>query len=309
MLTECRPGVKYSGIVLVSDWRESPFRNKPGTFIVLTCQDRSGQMEGKIWESDSRILNLLKEFDVFYIEGSVNEFRGNLELGIEILKPLREDEIDLDQLLPSSPFSAEELEERLGSILSLIETSELRALANQILLDSIHGQAFRKAPAAIKVHQAYRRGLWEHSVAVAEISMSIGRQYPEIDHDVMITGALFHDIGKIFEYGYERVITPTTEGRLLGHIVMGVELLSREIAQISGFPDSLRYKLLHILTSHHGRYEWQSPKRPKCMEAVIVHYADALEAELWQFRQTKKENPEEQWSPYVRSLERVLYLK
>lgn len=117
------------------------------------------------------------------------------------------------------------------------------------------------------------------------------------------------NIGKIYEYGYERSITFTTEGRLLGHIMLGVDLLSRKMAQIPDFPNDLRLKLLHIITSHHGRYEWQSPKRPKCMEAVIIHYADALDAELWQYKHAKQEHPEEQWSPYVRPLERYLFLE
>lgn len=171
------------------------------------------------------------------------------------------------------------------------------------------GKAYRKAPAAIKIHQAYLRGLWEHSLAVAEIAQGIALSYPEINRDLLVAGALLHDIGKIYEYGYERGNTYTTDGRLLGHIVLGIEMLVWAIDGIPGFPGDLRTRLLHIITSHHGRYEWQSPKRPKCMEAVIVHYADALEADLWQFRKAKTENPEEEWSPYIKSLERNVFLK
>ena len=143
---------------------------------------------------------------------------------------------------------------------------------------------------------------------MAEIAGRIGELYPDSDRDLLLTGALLHDLGKIEEYGFEPGVTYTTNGRLLGHIVIGVEILSRAIARIPDFPAELRLKLLHIITSHHGRYEWQSPRRPKCLEAVIVHYADALEADLWQFRRAKAENPGETWSPYLKPLERYVYL-
>ena len=144
---------------------------------------------------------------------------------------------------------------------------------------------------------------------MAEIAASVSAGYPEVNPDLLVAGALLHDLGKIFEYNFQRGFSYTTDGRLLGHIIMGVDYLSREIAEIPDFPADLRTKLLHIITSHHGRYEWQSPRRPKIMEALIIHYADALEADLWQFRQAKQENSGEEWSPYVRSMERYLYLK
>jgi 3'-5' exoribonuclease len=189
-----------------------------------------------------------------------------------------------------------------------VSEGEVKDFLLRILEHPEIGLSFRNAPAAKKIHQAYLRGLFEHSVSVAEIAESISRLYPEVNRDLVITGALLHDIGKISEYDYDRGISYTTNGRLLGHIMMGVDILSQEIARMGGFPNDLRTKLLHIITSHHGRYEWQSPKRPKIMEAVIVHYADALEADLWQFRKACEENPRDSWSPYISSLERYIYL-
>ena len=138
--------------------------------------------------------------------------------------------------------------------------------------------------------------------------MSIGSNYSEVDRDILLVGALFHDIGKISEYDYERGISVTTEGRLLGHIIMGVELLSRKIDQDPDFPSELKTALLHTIVSHHGQYEWQSPRRPKSMEALIIHHADALDADLWQFRQAREKSPGDEWSPYIRSMDRYLYL-
>jgi 3'-5' exoribonuclease len=201
------------------------------------------------------------------------------------------------------------LEARLQKLRQKIQQPQLRELLDGILDHAELGAAFRQAPAAMRVHQPYLRGLWEHSVLVAEISCNIAALFPALDQDVLIAGALFHDLGKIYEYAYERSIAITTEGRLLGHIVMGVDLLSSQIAAIDDFPKELRVKLLHIIISHHGRYEWQSPRRPKSMEAVVVHYADAMEADLWQFSNAAAGNSGEEWSPYIKSLERYILLK
>lgn len=308
MLKDCQAGTPFKGVVLVTEWKEMPFRQKPGTFISLTCQDASGVLPAKIWESDARMIEWLKEKDLFLISASATEFRGSLELAIDSICPLDEEEVDLSLLFPCSPVSAEELERRLQALRQQIADQNLRSLLARILDHPQTGSAFRKAPAAAKMHQAYLRGLWEHSVSVAELAQSMQTMYPEIRLDLLLTGALLHDIGKIFEYRFDRGISYTTDGRLLGHIVMGLDLVSREIDKIPGFPADMKSKLLHMITSHHGRYEWQSPKRPKCMEAVMIHYADTMEADLWQFRQAKQNNPGEEWSPYVRSLERYLYL-
>ncbi|MDP4127461.1 MAG: HD domain-containing protein [Bacillota bacterium] len=309
MLINCQAGSQFTGTVLVTEWKENPFRSKPGSFITLTCQDSSGSLTAKIWETKSFHFEYLKEADIFYIEASVNEYRGVVELSIESIQLVDEREIDLAKLLPSSPIPEEVLAIRLHELRQGIKDERLLGLLNSILEDPTIEEGFRKAPAAAKVHQAYLRGLMEHSIGVAEIAQGVAANYPEVNRDLLLVGALLHDIGKIDEYSFQRGISFTTEGRLLGHIIMGVELVSRKIAEIPDFPAELRTKLLHMITSHHGQYEWQSPRRPKCMEAVIIHHADMLNADLWQFKRAKEDNPEEEWSPYVRSMERYLYLK
>ncbi|MDR3270377.1 MAG: HD domain-containing protein [Peptococcaceae bacterium] len=309
MLKDCQSGGRFEGTVLITEWKETPFRQKPGSFLLFTCQDVSGMMSGKIWDPKPDHLFWLKEHDVYRISAKVTEFKGTLDLTVDDLTPVDEQDVDWTALLPSSPYSAEELEARLQNLLSRIKLPQWQAFLNCILAPEELGTAFRQAPAAMRMHQPYLRGLWEHSVLVAEMAQSIGTFYPEMDEELLIIGALLHDIGKIHEYSYGRGIAVTSEGRLLGHIVMGVDLLGKYIAAIPDFPADLRMKFLHIIASHHGRYEWQSPKRPKSREALLVHYVDALEADLWQFYQTGQENPDQEWSPYVRSLERYLLLK
>lgn len=309
MLKDCKVGEGFDGILLINEWKEVPFRQKPGSYLTLTCQDRSGTIQGKIWNYDAKALEYLKEQDIFFVKGMVSEYRGNLDLSIETIRLVPEEDVDLAKLLPSSPIEADVLERRLDFLIKKIFQPELRVLLEQLFRHPVKGDAYRKAPAAMKIHQAYIRGLWEHSLRVAEAAEGIARNYPAIDYDLVVAGALLHDIGKIREYSYDRGIKFTTEGRLLGHIILGIELLTEEISAIPNFPKELRSKLLHILTSHHGKYEWQSPKKPKLMEALVIHYADAMDAELWQFEQAKVNYPEDEWSPYIPSMERYIYLK
>ncbi|TGE38403.1 HD domain-containing protein [Desulfosporosinus fructosivorans] len=308
MLKDCKDGERFEGILLVNEWKEVPFRQKPGAYLSLTCQDRSGMIQGKMWNYDPKVLEWLNDQDIFRVKGVASEYRGTLDLTIETIRIPRE-EVDLSDLLPSSPVTARELEDRLNSLLDKIKKPELKALLEQFLIHPVWGPAYRQAPAAMKIHQAYLRGLWEHSVRVAEIAIGIAGNYPKMDCDLVITGALLHDIGKIGEYSYTRGIKVTTEGRLLGHIILGIEILTEEISKIPGFSRELRSKLLHVITSHHGKYEWQSPKRPKLMEALVIHYADAMDAELFHFEQAIENHPEDEWSPYIPSMERCLYLK
>lgn len=309
MIKDCKDGERFEGILLVNEWKEVPFRQKPGAYLSLTCQDSSGMIQGKMWNYDPQVLVWLNDQDIFRVQGVASEYRGTLDLTIEKIRLIRMEEVDLSDLLPSSPVTAEELENRLKSLLEKITHSELKTLLEQFLTHPVWGPAYRQAPAAMKIHQAYLRGLWEHSVRVAEIAEGIALNYPKMDSNLVITGALLHDVGKIGEYSYARGIKVTTEGRLLGHIILGIELLTEEMAKIPDFPRELRSKLLHIITSHHGRYEWQSPKKPKLMEALVIHYADAMDAELFHFEKAKENHTEDEWSPYIPSMERCLYLK
>jgi len=309
MLKECKAGERFEGVLLINEWKEVPFRQKPGAYLSLICQDRSGMIQGKMWNYDRQVLMWLKEQDIFRVKGVASEYRGTLDLTIETIRLIPKEDVDLSDLLPSSPVTADELEKRLAALIEKIIQPELKVLLEKFFGHPEWGNAYRKAPAAMKIHQAYLRGLWEHSVRVAELAEGIARHYPKMDSDLVLTGALLHDMGKIGEYSYDRGIKFTTEGRLLGHIILGIELLTEEIAKIPSFSRELRSKLLHIITSHHGKYEWQSPKRPKLMEALVIHYADAMDAELYQFEQAKENHPNDEWSPYIPSMERYIYLK
>lgn len=308
MLKDCKAGDRFDGVLLVNEWKEVPFRQKAGAYLSLNCQDNSGTTQGKMWNYEPRVIEWLKQQDIFRVKGVASEYRGVLDLTVESIRMIPPEEVNLSDLLPVSPVGSEELEERLQFLADQVKQPALKELLEQILSHPVHGPAFRMAPAALKIHHPYLHGLWEHSVSVAEAAGAMAGHYPQMDRDLVITGALLHDFGKTLEYSYSRGNKMTTEGRLLGHIVLGLDILREKIDKIPDFPQDLRLKLLHILVSHHGKYEWQSPKKPKFREALAVHYADLMDAEMFHFTRAKEDQPEAEWSAYVPSMERYLYL-
>ncbi|MCL5935636.1 MAG: HD domain-containing protein, partial [Firmicutes bacterium] len=175
-------------------------------------------------------------------------------------------------------------------------------------------KGFCQAPAAKANHHAYLGGLLEHTLNLTRGALAAAKLYPRVDRDLLLAGAILHDIGKVEEYSRDRYIDFTDEGRLLGHIVMGVSEVDRRIRNLGGdnpFPENLRIKILHIITSHHGLYEWQSPKRPKFMEAAVIHILDMLDTVVDAFSRAVDETSGESlsWSSWNRSLERYIFLK
>ncbi|HHY59264.1 MAG TPA: CRISPR-associated endonuclease Cas3'', partial [Clostridia bacterium] len=201
---------------------------------------------------------------------------------------------------------ATEMWEELQQKIAGIANPHLQSLVRQIFGDETLAEQFRRAPAAKAHHQAYLGGLLEHTLNVVKLAEQIAAAYEGVDRDLLLTGALLHDIGKIYEYRYDVFIDYTDAGRLLGHIVIGAGLVQERLRDLPDFPETLKLKVLHMIVSHHGRYEWQSPKRPKFLEAAILHQADYLDAEVDKFLQARNNYPQDSW-PYSRALERYIF--
>ncbi|MGI6552576.1 MAG: HD domain-containing protein [Clostridia bacterium] len=284
------------------------FREKQGKFLSLTLGDKSGEIEAKVWDRAEEIAVSLKVNDFIAILGQVGSYNQRLQITIDKLKVLDPAKVDITQFLPSTPYDVQELWSELKAIVETVQNPYLKELVEDFLQDEKLVEAFCRAPAAKVHHQSYLGGLLEHTLNVLRLCRGIAAAYPEVDQDLLFTGALFHDIGKIYEFDYQYAIDYTDAGRLLGHIVMGVDLVHQRLRKITGFPDSLRLKLLHMIVSHHGKYEWQSPKKPKFLEAAILHQADLLDAEMDKFRRAREATPGEgNWTPYNRQLERYIF--
>jgi len=191
-----------------------------------------------------------------------------------------------------------------------IENSYLKALLKAFFDDPQFVEKFKRAPAATKVHQPYIGGLLEHTLSVVTICEAICNIYKEIDRDFLITMAILHDIGKVREYAYDQVIEHTDEGKLLGHIALGLEMIDQKIKNLKDFPQDLELMVKHTILSHHGHFEFGSPKLPSILAAIALHYADEMEAKISGFINIKEESKDfkEKWSKWIWWLERPIYL-
>ncbi len=307
-VSDLKVGDKLETILYVESKKELNYKNKPGSFLVLVLSDKTGSLDGKFWDYDPQE-NTIGERTFIKCKGEISQYAGSIEIHLQEFEELERSEINPRDFLPSSPYDLEKMiREAVELALSLENTYLKQLLCTFIQNENLFTQ-FTSAPAAKMHHQAYLGGLLEHSLKTAQIVSTIAAFYPAVNKDLAIAGALLHDIGKIQEYSFDYAIEITDEGRLLGHIVLGLKLVDSLIEKISGFPKELQLALHHILLSHHGRYEWQSPRRPKTIEACLIHNADLIEADLWKFSELKKNYQGESWSPWDKSLERYVYLE
>lgn len=300
------------------DWVDSPFlvrdkimamakNGKP--YMTLKLMDRTGEVEGRVWDRVDEFANRFGKDDFIRVQGKTSVYLGKMQLIIQELSRLDEQEVDLCDFLPVAGRSTEELLRELRSVIDGMADPHLKDLMEAFWNDEPFRSSYSTAPAAKAMHHVYLGGLLEHSLAVAALSDDISRRYPGIHRDLLITGALLHDIGKVAELCYQRSFDYTDEGKLLGHIVMGVEMITEKINTLRDFPPELAILLKHLLLSHHGQYEYGSPKRPKTMEAVILNFLDDLDSKINGVRTHIEKEPdsESSWTAYHRLYDRYFF--
>ena len=310
-IEQLRPGQAVNGAFALRVKKLLPLRSGAGHYLAVVLGDRTGQMEGRVWESVSEIDHSCRVGDIVNIQGQVVEYNGTPQIQISSMSVCRDYEADPSRFIPSSKLDPDTAREQLISIVETLHNPHLKGLLSLILKDNYFMDTFIKSPAGTHNHHAVIGGLLEHSLGIARAAEGIAAVYPKIDRDLLLTGALLHDIGKVEEYRLNSHIDFTDEGRLLGHIVLGVRLLDSYIDQLPGFPQELRTKLLHMIVSHHGQYEWQSPKRPKFLEAAVLHYLDMIDATIDMFNSAVESRAAEDdhWSRWVKGLDRFVFCK
>lgn len=263
-----------------------PFRERPGFYLSLLLGNQSGEIEGKLWEEAENWDLLLRAGDVVALKGVVVSYEGRKQIKIVALQKTAADPA---AFLPASPRNREEMQATLMKITASVRQPFLSALLKSFFTDQALLTSFSEAPAAKENHQAYRGGLCEHTLNVAAVVESLAKIYPQVDRDLLVTGALIHDLGKIRELNTQGLPAYTPAGTLLGHIILGTEMVAEKIKAIPGFPEELKLQVLHLIASHHGEYEWQSPKRPEFLEAQLLHRADLLDSEVAKFSEVQGE--------------------
>lgn len=292
--------------------REKVLREKKdGTFfLTFELADKTGAVPAVLWDRAAEVNSAVKRDDVVSVTGTANVYQDRLQLTLSAVRKLEEDKVDPFDYLPVTPRSVEEMKGRLQAFPAKLSNPHLSRLIALILEDPELSARFFRAPAATRIHQPYLGGLLEHTLNVVRICDRLKDIYPQIDADLLLAGAILHDVGKIDEYEYERTIGITDQGRLLGHLVLGFNLVDQRARQIEGFPEELRLKLGHIILSHHGELEWGSPKVPMLLEAIVLHHADNLDAKVDIFRRAVEsvKDPTARWSEYQRELSRFIFL-
>ncbi|MEE8358168.1 MAG: HD domain-containing protein [Candidatus Hydrothermarchaeales archaeon] len=307
----------------------SDYRNKPGKFFVLDVGNKNGDIKAKYWgganeEKTTKLYNELHTGDIVTISGQTKFDSYHKQLVIHIneesrygqsndyIKKADPTKVDFTEFLPTVDKDIDKMYEELKSHIRKIQTPPLQNLLNVFFNDQDFVLKFKRAPAAKSRHHNYIGGLLEHNLGVIKLCQDTYEHYPALDHDLLITGAILHDIGKMGEYKLSASIDFSTEGMLVGHIVMGSKMISDAIDQVDEFPENLRMKLLHLIISHHGRLEYGSPVRPKFAEAVALHHADFQDSDVKNILQKIEESSESEddWT-YMRDGDNsgYIYLK
>lgn len=301
-------GAEVNDIFIIATAQQNQARNGP--YWRIEFRDASGSIGGKIWSPLSQTYPELYPGMLVKVKGRVSSYREQLEISIENMHILSDDErsgIDLTQFIASSPLQPEDM---IRELLDLADTYlshwPWHRLIHSLIRDGEISTALRVAPAAKTMHHAYAGGLLEHTLSVARLCMRLADHYPQLDRQVLLAGAICHDLGKLWELSSGLVVEYTQEGKLLGHIFLFLERLTPFIKR-SGLDDDLAEHLKHMILSHHGSYEFGSPRLPATPEALALHYADMLDAKLQQVDRILSGLDEQGWSPYVNSLERSLF--
>ncbi len=276
----------------------------------LKIADKSGEIEAIYWDISTGELKRIEKIKLALIEGQVIKKRSNGQLQMSIKSLKEAPESRAEDFIPSTERNIEQLMQAIDGKIASINNQYLKNLLVSFFDDMIFRGKFKKAPAAKKLHQAYIGGLAEHTLNVANICEAICHIHPQVNRDFLITAALLHDIGKIEEYQLNGTIEHTDKGRLIGHIIIGTEMIQEKIKQISDFPEDLAIMIKHTILSHHGKFEFGSPKLPSILPAIALFYADDTDAKINGLITLKDQNKniDNKWSGWVWWLERSIYL-
>jgi len=277
-------------------------------YLALTLGDRSGQLEAKMWDNVEEVLEAFEQDDFLKVKGLINKYKQRFQLTIHKLRKLGDSEIEFADYLPKTTKDIDELWRTLSDFVSGFQNQYLKTLVQAFMADPVIAAAYRNAPAAKTLHHAFIGGLLDHVVSLFRSCDLISRNYPQINRDLLFTGAFLHDIGKIHELTYNRSFSYTTKGQLLGHMIIELEMLQAKLVQVPGFPEELKTLVEHLIISHHGQYDFGSPKLPMFPEALMLHYLDDLDSKMEAMRAhfERESTLDGPWTSYNASLGRPL---
>lgn len=306
-------GESIEEVFLVSDKQLRANRNG-NLYLQMDLRDRTGAINARMWNAGEALFRSFDVGDFILARGKVQLFQGALQVILSHVERVETEKIDRADFLPHTEHDISKLLERLRGTLLKLANPHLRALAECFLMDDGLVSGLCQVPAGVRNHHAYIGGLLEHVVTLMDAADRLQPLYPALDRDLLLMGVFLHDIGKVRELSYQRSFTYTDEGQLVGHLIIGVEMLNEKAAQVpeltgEPFPDELLLRLKHMIVSHHGAYEFGSPKLPMTPEAIALHYLDNFDAKVHSFTRDIREdrNQTSAWTPFNQALQRRLF--
>ena len=278
-------------------------------FIHLELADKTGTIQARMWNASQAVYDTFDENALVKVKGMTELYQGNLQLVIDAIRPAPACEADISDFLPVTQKDVNELLEKIMQTIDTVKEKHLKALLDAFFADGDFVEKFKKAPAAVDYHHAFIGGLIEHTASTLEMGILAAEHYPELNRDVLLTGIILHDIGKVNELAYDTGFSYTDEGGLVGHLVGGALMIEDKVREIPDFPKELLDLLRHIVLSHHGVYEYGSPKLPMTTEAMAVHHLDNLDAKINAFHRIITSHPgeKERWTNWARMFDRKLF--
>jgi len=305
-VVDLAPDTSITTFLLVGE-KELRATREGKPFLRLELSDRTGSIEARIWENVEYVVAAFDRDDIVKLQARVESYRNKTQLAIDKIRRADPKEIDLSDYFPHTTEDVEQLYLRLCAHAASVRTPSLNLLLTSVIEDPAIVPRLKRAPAAKIMHHAFLGGLLEHMVSLCDLCRVVAGHYRELDADLLITGAVLHDIGKLDELCYERAISYTTEGQLLGHIIIELEQVTKKMDAIEGFPPDLKILIKHLLISHHGQYEFGSPKLPMFREALVLHYLDDLDSKMAAARAVLGvAGGDREWTGYSSALNRRL---
>lgn len=311
LIRSLKEGDTFQGFLLA---QEAVYKvsAKGSEYLEVKLADASGDLKGFLWDvrAVEGDLDAVRADAFLRVKGSVTSYNGRLQIKLDKVRYAGDAEVgDLSAFFPVSARPVPEMLGELDAFITSVKDAWVRRLLHDLFVaDEALRTAFALAPAAKSMHHAHLGGLLEHTLSVLGMAERACGHYPDLNRDLVVAGVFLHDVGKTAELSYQRSFGYTDAGNLLGHIALEADWISRAVGKIPGFPEELRMQILHIVLSHHGRLEFGSPVLPKTPEALLVHYLDDLDGKLEaMFRAVKDESGSGSWSPYSRSLDRMIY--
>lgn len=309
-ISELKPGEGFIGFYVARNPRLDPFRDpSKGNYMRLLLSDRTGWVQARIWEDADLAAEEIADCKPIKVDAVADFYNDELQVQIRRFRLAKDGEVKREDFVNSSQRDLEQIWLSVRNAISAVQDPFLNSLLRFFFVDISIARRFLEIPASRVVHHAYMSGLLEHCYELLKLAEPLVDLYPELDRDLLTTGLLLHDIGKLQGYDYDYDISVTDAGKLIGHVVLSASMISRAIESIEGFPKNLAHEVLHLIVSHHGRYEWGAARRPKSLEAVALHHLDNLDAQVNRFNlliQKARENGKT-WTDYDRMLGRMLY--